>query len=129
MFVTAISYSPLIFTLFLGYVISDHFYLIHMAFFLLCCHYNSSFTFTAGVPLDNFYFTLFQVGGARLPWSTAHLGKGNSDNKPMGRRDSSALVGNSVRRKLWIQTYKEWNLLALSLLARPWQLNLLLFCE
>ena len=37
-------------------------------------------------------------GGARWPWSAAHLGEGNSDNKPMGRRDSSALVGFPSRR-------------------------------
>ena len=71
-----------------------------------------------------------RVGGAHWPWSAAHLGEGNSDNKPIGRRDSSALVGNSPRRrKLRIQTYSERDLLALSQVARPWQLNVLLFSE
>ena len=48
----------------------------------------------------------------------------------MGRRCSSALVGYSSRRwKLLLLTYGKRNLLTLSELARPWQLNLLLFSE
>ena len=46
--------------------------------------------------------------------------EGNNNSKPTCRRNSLALVGNSPkRRKFSIQTYCDWNLLALSQFARP----------
>ena len=50
--------------------------------------------------------------------------RGNSDNKPMGRRYSSALVGKSPRRGK--MNSNQWPK-SLCQLARPWQLNILLF--
>ena len=58
----------------------------------------------------------------------AHLGEGNSYNKPMGRRGLSALLGILLRRgKLRHQIYGPLTLLSLSQLASPWQMNLVLF--
>ena len=81
--------------------------------------------------------TLLDHGGwiscffmSREAHSGVLLCEGNSGNKPMDRRGSSALVDNSPRRGiLLLQAYSQRTLLALSQLVRPWRLNLLLFYE
>ena len=42
--------------------------------------------------------TIRRVGGAHQRWLVTLLGEGNSNDKPMGRWGSSALVGNSPKR-------------------------------
>ena len=43
-----------------------------------------------------FYLFMFiiRMGGACLTYSVAYLGKGNSDDKPVGSRGSSTMVGH-----------------------------------
>ncbi|XP_076046020.1 uncharacterized protein LOC143028169 [Oratosquilla oratoria] len=72
---------------------------------------------------DEAHFLL--CGGARQPLSAVNVGDGNYDNKSTGSRGSSAMVGNSPRRrKLRRQIYDPRTSLSPPQRARPWQMNL-----